>query len=193
MAAPYPDVQRPPRSDALDALKAEAEQATALLLSFIDLIDQQIDVANTVLDDLQPPRTGKITVQWLQRRGRLLPLPVIWKKLRGGGWRYEVVSHTRLSTRVKKSRDFYDVADKVRVVVKAVSALLEQRKNAVTRLTTYKFGISGMVHGAAPVTEHYEDWLKPLREWLPKRYWEVRREQIANELGEGRSQESPSP
>jgi hypothetical protein len=103
-----------------------------------------------VLDDLlnllQPPRSGKIRIEWWERAGKPVPQPVVWSHTKAAGWRAKRVPITGLSRRTRSAHDFHGTYQQVRAICHNVTKLLTMREQALVRLAMFGRSTAGTLH-----------------------------------------------
>ncbi len=116
----------------------EATQAARILQEEVEALDRIITELRFCLNGLQPPRSGKLGLEWRLDQGHTAPVPVVWRRaLSGGHWRYDEVGRKHLSLRVKTSHAFHDHSKTTKQVARLVQALLEQRADLLRSLSNF--------------------------------------------------------
>lgn len=143
----------------------EATQAARTLQEEVEALDLIITELRFCLNGLQPPRSGKLGLEWLLDRGYTAPVPVVWRRaLSGGHWRYDEVGRKHLSLRVKTSHAFHDHSKTTKQVARLVQALLEQRADLLRSLSNFTQSATMKVRASGTKRagwQHELDRLKP--------------------------------
>lgn len=130
--------KHPARPNSSQRFIPEATLAARTLQEEVEALDRIITELRYCLNGLQPPRSGKLGLEWLLDKGYVAPVPVIWcRALSGGHWRYDEVGRKYLSLRVKTSHAFHDVSKATKQVARLVQALLEQRADLLRSLSNF--------------------------------------------------------
>ncbi len=130
--------KHPGRPNSSQRFVPEATQAARTLQEEVEALDRLITELRYCLNGLQPPRTGKLGLEWSLDKGYIAPVPVVWRRaLSGGHWRYDEVGRKYLSLRVKTSHAFHDVSKATKQVARLVQALLEQRADLLRSLSNF--------------------------------------------------------
>jgi hypothetical protein len=125
------------RIDEVMGLPDQMSQVTQTLVMHILGIDDKLIEIDRYLDDVQPPHTGKIRIQFWRRNDRVRPLPVAWKRTRGGKWRAELLPTKNLIRRAKTSREFAPNRHIVKELLAVASDLLRKRAEAYKKIENY--------------------------------------------------------
>ncbi|MFT4063372.1 hypothetical protein [Paraburkholderia sp.] len=131
------ETRTPPTIDDLAGLPEEVARVAAGIVAEVAEIDKALMALDELLNFMQPPRTGKIRIEWWERRGRRVPTPVIWSHSKAA-WRAERVSDTGLSRRVKSSREFHDNYPQVKAICQNVTTLLKMREQALAPIAMFQ-------------------------------------------------------
>jgi uncharacterized protein YcfL len=70
----------PPTHKQLSELPDKMAETTRALASHILQIDTQLQKVDALMNDLQPPITGKMRIEWYESQGKIYPTPVLWKR-----------------------------------------------------------------------------------------------------------------
>lgn len=136
----------PPSIDDVDALPGQAWLIGRQLADHVMQIDQALAGIDDLLNILQPPRTGKIRIEWWRRHGRVAPTPAAWIQLPGNSrWRAERLPIAGLSKRVKKARAFHDFHRQVQALCQEASKLLVMRHQAMERIAMFQRTTAGLL------------------------------------------------
>lgn len=129
---------RPARPNSSQRFVPEATLAARALQEEVEALDRLITELRYCLNGLQPPRSGKLGLEWLLYKGYVAPVPVVWcRALSGGHWRYDEVGRKYLNLRVKTSHAFHDHSEPTRQVAELVQALLGQRADLLRSLSNF--------------------------------------------------------
>lgn len=130
--------KHPGRPNSSQRFVPEATQAARTLQEEVEALDRLITELRFCLNGLQPPRSGKLGIEWSLDKGHTAPVPVVWRRAKvGGHWRYDEVGRKHLSLRVKTSHAFHDVSKATKQVARLVQALLEQRADLLRSLSNF--------------------------------------------------------
>lgn len=130
--------KHPGRPNSSQRFIPEATQAARTLQEEVEALDRIITELRFCLNGLQPPRSGKLGLEWRLDQGHTAPVPVVWRRaLSGGHWRYDEVGRKHLSLRVKTSHAFHDLSKTTKQVARLVQALLEQRADLLRSLSNF--------------------------------------------------------
>ncbi|WP_186203789.1 hypothetical protein [Burkholderia gladioli] len=139
------ETRTPPTIEDLAGISSDVSSLVEAIVAEVVEIDKALLALDELLNFLQPPRTGKIRIEWWERRGRRVPTPVIWSHSKAG-WRAERVSGTGLSRRVKSSRDFHDNYPQVKAVCQNVTKLLTMREQALAPIAMLQRTAAGTLN-----------------------------------------------
>lgn len=91
-----------------------------------------------LLNDLQPPLTGKIRL-WQPPDDHLQRfIPVIWRRSKADSrWKFDKIGWARLPMRAKQVREFYDNRLVVTALLKLAVEIAQSRAGLVTSLTNF--------------------------------------------------------
>lgn len=139
------ETRTPPTIDDLTSLPEEVRRVAAGIAAEVAEIDRALTALDELLNFLQPPRTGKIRIEWWERKGRHIPTPVIWSHSKAG-WRAARVPGTGLSRRVKSARDFNDNYKQVKAVCRNATMLLKMREQALAPIAMFQRTTAGTLN-----------------------------------------------
>ncbi|WP_091937362.1 hypothetical protein [Propionivibrio dicarboxylicus] len=145
-------------------------------------IDAHIDVGAELLERLQPPADGKISIRWARRSGRIVPQPVMWKITKIGkqgikkgapNWRYERLGLDRLVNKLRKTKGFEDTHEETKLVMGMVVDLLERRRQIMPRIYDNNRIAATTIFGHEDPVTNIALQLNRLNRTIPERKWEV--------------------
>lgn len=139
------ETRTPPTIDHLSMLPEQVARTAAQIAAEVAEIDRALDGLDDLLNLLQPPRSGKIRIEWWERAGRQVPTPVIWSHSKAG-WRAVRVPGTGLSRRVKSARDFNDNYRQVKAICQNVTKLLKMREQALAPIAMFQRTTAGTLN-----------------------------------------------
>jgi hypothetical protein len=139
------ETRTPPTIDDLARLPDEVKRVAAGIAAEVAEIDKALTALDDMLNLLQPPRTGKIRIEWWERAGRRVPTPVIWSHSKAG-WRGVRVPGVGLSRRVKSARDFNDNYKQVKAICQNVTTLLKMREQALAPIAMFQRTTAGTLN-----------------------------------------------
>ncbi|MCP2086070.1 UNVERIFIED_ORG: hypothetical protein J2Y81_002087 [Paraburkholderia sediminicola] len=139
------ETRTPPTIDDLAGVPEEVAKLAASIVAEVAEIDKALTALDELLNLLQPPRTGKIRIEWWERKGRRVPTPVIWSYSKAG-WRAVRVPGAGLSRRVKSARDFNDNHKQVKAICQNVTTLLKMREQALAPIAMFQRTTAGTLN-----------------------------------------------
>lgn len=139
------ETRTPPTVDYLLALPEEVSRTAAKIAAEVAQVDNALTALDELLNLLQPPHTGKIRIEWWERNGRRVPMPVVWSHSKAG-WRAVRVPGTGLSRRVKSARAFNDSFKQVKAICQNVTALLKMREQALAPVAMFQRTTAGTLN-----------------------------------------------
>jgi hypothetical protein len=139
------ETRTPPTIDDLASLPDEVRRVAGGIAAEVVEIDKALTALDELLNLLQPPRTGKIRIEWRERKGRRVPTPAIWSYSKAG-WRAARVPGTGLSRRVKSARDFNDNYKQVKAICQNVTMLLKMREQALAPIAMFQRATAGTLN-----------------------------------------------
>jgi hypothetical protein len=163
-------MQPTPMKDQINSLIEPLQNRAIALATLISRIDMQLVRLDEILNDIQPPMTGKLRIEWYQSQGRRYPTPVVWKRARNGLWRAERVSVSNLSKRIRRSREFHDVAPVVRSLAKGIAAIIRQRQMAMEKFAVFNRSTGAMLESGTYHFEVAQNWVDHMRSLVPRKW-----------------------
>jgi hypothetical protein len=158
----------------LTELPEKMAETARILASHVLLIDAELQKVDAIMNDFQPPVSGKIRIEWYSSKGRIYPTPVIWKRTRQGGlWRAERASAKNLASRVKTARQFHKTARGMKLLAKRASALIALRQQALQRVAIFNRTVGSLLAYARPEVEKHGKWLDEVRRRVTRK-WDLR-------------------
>jgi len=139
------ETRTPPTIDHLATLSDQASRVAAGIAAEVTEIDRALTALDDLLNLLQPPRSGKIRIEWWERAGRPVPQPVIWSHSKAG-WRAVRVRAAGLSRHVRSARDFNDNYRQVKAICQNVATLLKMREQALAPLAMFERTTAGTLN-----------------------------------------------
>ena len=139
------ETRTPPTINHLATLTEQASRVAASIAAEVAEIDRALTALDELLNLLQPPRTGKVRIEWWERGGRPVPQPVIWSHTKAG-WRAVRVRPAGLSRRVRSARDFNDNYRQVKAICQNVTKLLKMREQALAPLAMFERTTAGTLN-----------------------------------------------
>jgi hypothetical protein len=114
----------------------EAAAAALALRAEVERLDDLLKQLAYLLNGLQPPRHGKVSIEWIRKSGSLVPVACVWRRTIGGRrWTYDEVGRTHLASRARSAHEFHDTHHLVRQVLRRTSEVLEQRADLFRTLS----------------------------------------------------------
>lgn len=139
------ETRTPPTIDHLSTLPEQVAHTAAQIAAEVAEIDRALEGLDDLLNLLQPPRSGKIRIEWWERAGRPVPTPVIWSHSKAG-WRAVRVPGAGLSRRAKSARDFNDNYKRVKAICQNVTTLLKMREQALAPIAMFQRTTAGTLN-----------------------------------------------
>jgi hypothetical protein len=140
------ETRTPPTIGYLATLPEQAARIATRIALEVAEIDRALEVLDDLLNLLQPPRSGKIRIEWWERAGRPVPQPVVWSHAKATGWRAKRVPSAGLSRRARSTHDFHDTCQQVRAVCQNVTKLMTMREQALAPLAMFSRSTAGTLH-----------------------------------------------
>ena len=126
-----------PPYDQINELPKEVAVTARKLAERILEIDASIGLIDHLMNDAQPPVSGKLRIEWHMSKGKRYPRPVIWKRARAGHWRSEPTSAVNLVSRVRTARYFHDCAPLMKELARTASDLIYLRQQTLARFAAF--------------------------------------------------------
>lgn len=109
------------------------------LIRQVVLIDEMLLDLDQLLNILQPPRNGKIRIEWHWPSGLKKPRAVVYERKgaqKRGRWTRTVVGTSDLPRRAKTSGLFYENRKVVKALLVQAQVLVADRANLIASVTT---------------------------------------------------------
>ena len=161
-----------PPYDQINELPEEVTATARKLAERIQEIDASIGLIDHLMNDVQPPVSGKLRIEWHMSKGRRYPRPVIWKRARAGHWRSEPISAVNLVSRVRKVRYFHSCAPQMKELARMASDLICLRQQTLARFAAFNRSAGGVLSSHKDTVWAYEDRLDYLR-GVVVRDWDI--------------------
>lgn len=139
------ETRTPPTIDDLAGISNDVSRVVEAIVAEVVEIDKALMALDELLNFMQPPRTGKIRIEWWERRGRRVPTPVVWSHSKAG-WRAVRVPSTGLSRRVKSARAFNDNFKQVKAICQNVTTLFKMREQALAPIAMFQRTTAGTLN-----------------------------------------------
>ncbi|MDI4635927.1 hypothetical protein J7U46_22935 [Pelomonas sp. V22] len=116
-------------------------EITAAVAFQMQILDGMLWDIDQLLNDLQPPLTGKIRL-WQDTNDHLQRyFPVIWRRSKADNkWKFDKIGWARLPLRAKQVREFNDNHPLVTELLKLAVKIYQARAGLVTSLTNFSRG-----------------------------------------------------
>ena len=107
------------------------QAVSSSIIDRLSQVEEQLLEVDKLLDQVQPPHTGRIRLMWITRMSRgwlneRSPVPAIWSRSKlSGRWTAKQVPIKGLTSRVKSSGEFAATTDQAREVVACFAELLD--------------------------------------------------------------------
>lgn len=165
--SPPPATFKGSRIDEVMNLPDQMAAVTQSLSMHILGIDEKLVEIDRYLDDVQPPHSGKIRIEFWKKNDRIRPLPVVWKKTRGGKWRAELLSTKNLTRRAKTSREFAHNLHLVKELLAVATELLRKRAEAYEKVEHYTRAITLTTRENVKTIAGYQDRISAVAAQVP--------------------------
>ncbi len=122
-----------------DDLELRGLTALAAQMAYVRTLDDVLDRIDQLLNNYQPPKTGKIRIErWKRTKGAgsvLAPMAIRWIQNRTTlRWRGVVLPTYMLSRSGKSARDFHEHHDRVKRYLQIAQKVLQLRSAVFTRI-----------------------------------------------------------
>lgn len=142
-----------------------AYEAVLDLALQIDAIDGMIVDIDLLLNDLQPPQSGKIRIVFSPIDGVGRPVPVIYRRSRvDNKWKYDQIGRARLPMRAKRARDFSDTHEQVTFLLSWCAELMEQRADLIKSITSSKMSAAQRLRAIIPKGTQFRQLINQMAE-----------------------------
>ena len=128
-------------------------ETAELLSDYVLQLDADLRRYGFHLHKLQPFHNGRITVEFVNRKGvKKVPTAGCWYYAKGSRkWLYNELKLARLPLRNKRSGSFYDTAKTVSAILTRVQELIGLRAAVVKRFNDYRDAIKQTVEYRGPM------------------------------------------
>ena len=130
--------RNPPKPDIAAALRKRLHERGEQLINQVVLIDEMLVDLDKLLNILQPPRNGKIRIEWEWIDDLKKPRAAVWERKgaqKRGKWNRSYSSTNHLPLRAKRSRLFWDNRKIVVELLTLAQTLMVTRSNLIQSIT----------------------------------------------------------
>lgn len=161
-----------PPYDQINELPEEITATARKLAERIQEIDASLGSIDHLMNDAQPPVSGKLRIEWHTSKGKRYPRPVIWKRALAGHWRSEPISAVNLVSRVRTVRYFHNCAPLMKELARMASHLICLRQQTLARFAAFNRSAGGVLSSHKDTVWAYEARLDHLR-GVVVRDWDI--------------------
>lgn len=142
-----------------------AQDAAVSIAIQMQTFDEMLWEIDGLLNDLQPPQSGRIRLYQQPTDQFQRYVPIVWRRSKvDNKWKFDKVGWAGLSRRAKQAREFYDNREMVNDLLLLAMAVYKARANLLLALTNFTKACTTRLSGAAPKGTKMRAQLKGLTE-----------------------------